>query len=332
MKKLLTVAIPAYNVEKYLMKTIPTFLRKDINEYIEILIVNDGSKDNTFKIAKHFENLYPSTIKAVDKENGGHGSTINKAIELATGKYFKVVDGDDWVDTLNFVKLVEYLKNNDNDVVLNSFNRVDVSQNKTIKVEAPNAEYNKKYIINDVPLENFNKFYQIHSITIKTSILKKIPQITENCFYVDQEYVVYPLPYVKTVMFLDFDVYQYQVGNQNQSVAIKNQQKNISMLEKVTMNLIKYEGNNQNIDFIEQIMSLRNANMIENVIRVYLSIGNDSKLSCEYFVKGVKENDVGSQIQNSLKRKDAILIFKSNNKLYSLLSLIERIGRKILNR
>lgn len=332
MKKLLTVAIPAYNVEKYLTKLIPTFLREDINKYTEILIINDGSKDETLKIAKHFEKLYPSTVKAIDKENGGHGSTINKAIEIATGKYFKVVDGDDWVDTINFIKLINYLKNSDSDVVLNPFNRVDLSQNKVTKVEAPNVTYNKKYLIDDVPLENFDKFYQIHSVTIKTDILKKIPRITEKCFYVDQEYVVYPFSFIKTITFLDYDVYQYQVGNQNQSVAIQNQQKNIAMLEKVTMNLIKYEESNQNIDFINQIMSLRNANMVGNVIRIYLSIGKDSKLLCEHFVKEVKENDVNNQIQDYLRRKDAILIFKSNNKLYSVLSLIERLGRKILNR
>ena len=332
MEKLLTVAIPAYNVEKYLMKTIPTFLEKDINEYIEILIVNDGSKDDTLKVAKHLEELYPSMVKAIDKENNGHGSAINKAIELATGKYFKVVDGEDWVNTKNFAKLINYLKTNDSDVVLNSFNRVDISQDKVRKIEAPNVEYDKKYSISDIPLENFDKFYQIHSITIKTNILRKIPSITENCFYVDQEYVVYPLLFVETITFLNYDVYQYQVGNQNQSVALKNQQKNIAMLEKVTLNLINYEENNQSSDFISKVMSLRNANMVGNVIRIYLSIGKVSRISCKNFVKEVKDKDISNQIQDFLKRKDAILIFKSNNKLYSILSLIERMGRKILNR
>lgn len=332
MKKILTIAIPAYNVEKYLKKTIPTFLDESINKYVQLLIVNDGSKDNTLKIAKQFEKEHPATIKVIDKENGGHGSTINEAIKFAIGKYFKVVDGDDWVNTSNLVKLVSYLKDSDSDVVLNSFNRVNLSQSKMVKITAPNVEYNKKYAIADVPLENFDKFYQIHSITIRTGILKKIPQITENCFYVDQEYVIYPLKFVKTMTFLNYDVYQYQVGNQNQSVAIQNQQKNVSMLEKVTLNLIDYEKNIRNLNFIKKIISLRNANMVGNVIRVYLSIGKKSKKTCKCFIEKVKEKDYDNQIQNALKKKDAILIVKSNNGLYSILSLVERIGRKLLNR
>ena len=107
MSKILTVVIPSYNVEQFLEKTVQSFLADEVIQDIEILIVNDGSKDRTKEIGQQFEEKYPQSIKLVDKENGGHGSTINKGLSIAAGKYFKVVDGDDWVDTQAFVNYVK---------------------------------------------------------------------------------------------------------------------------------------------------------------------------------------------------------------------------------
>ena len=94
--KYLSFVVPSYNASKYLDKVIPSLLVG--GDDVEIIVVNDGSKDNTLEIAKRYEALYPNIVKAVDKENGGHGSTINKALEIATGLYFKCVDADDWLE------------------------------------------------------------------------------------------------------------------------------------------------------------------------------------------------------------------------------------------
>ena len=97
--KILTISVAAYNVEKTLDKTLESFNDARVYNDLEVLIVDDGSKDNTKLVAQKYEKIAPQTFKYVEKENGGHGSTINKGISLATGKYFKVIDGDDWVDT-----------------------------------------------------------------------------------------------------------------------------------------------------------------------------------------------------------------------------------------
>ena len=94
--KYLSFVVPSYNASKYLDKVIPSLLVG--GDDVEIIVVNDGSKDNTLEIAKRYEELYPNIVKAIDKENGGHGSTINKALEIATGLYFKCVDADDWLE------------------------------------------------------------------------------------------------------------------------------------------------------------------------------------------------------------------------------------------
>ena len=106
MKKNLTISIAAYNVENYLEKTLDSLIIDNLDK-LEVLIVNDGSKDNTKKIAQKYCKKYPNSIKLIDKENGGYGSTINAGIKEATGKYFKQLDGDDWYNTENLNRLVE---------------------------------------------------------------------------------------------------------------------------------------------------------------------------------------------------------------------------------
>ena len=121
MSKILTVTIPSYNTEKYIDECLPYLIDERIISDIEILIVSDGSIDNTVSVAQKWADKYPDSIRVIDKENGGHGSTINRGILEATGKYFKVVDGDDWVVTENFVKLIEFLKGVDVDLINNPY-------------------------------------------------------------------------------------------------------------------------------------------------------------------------------------------------------------------
>ena len=93
--KLLSFAVPCYNSEAYMEKCIESLLKG--GEEVEILIIDDGSKDRTAEIADRYASQYPTIVKAIHKENGGHGSAVNTGIEHATGLYFKVVDSDDWV-------------------------------------------------------------------------------------------------------------------------------------------------------------------------------------------------------------------------------------------
>lgn len=99
MEKVLTVVIPSFNVEKYLRQTLESLRNEEILENVEVLIVDDGSTDDTAKIGREYEKRYPQTYRVISKTNGGHGSTINCGIEQSRGTFFKVVDGDDWVNT-----------------------------------------------------------------------------------------------------------------------------------------------------------------------------------------------------------------------------------------
>ena len=125
MEKILTITVPSYNVEKFLNQTLNSFIHDEILDDIEVLIVDDGSKDHTAEIGKEYEEKYPQSFRVISKENGGHGSTINRGIAEAKGRYFKVVDGDDWVNTEDFVRLIQKLKGCSADYVFTNYYEVN---------------------------------------------------------------------------------------------------------------------------------------------------------------------------------------------------------------
>ena len=120
--KLLSVSIAAYNVEQFLKQTLESFLVSDkLLEYLEVIIVSDGSSDHTVEIAREYEKKYPGCFVVVDKGNGGYGSTINSSLKIASGKYFKTLDGDDWVDTKGLEILLDFLKICEADLIISKF-------------------------------------------------------------------------------------------------------------------------------------------------------------------------------------------------------------------
>ena len=110
MEKILSISIAAYNIEKYICSTIESLINKDVIDKMEILIVSDGSTDNTVKIGKEYEKKYPGSIRVIEKKNGGWGSTVNTGIINAKGKYFKLIDGDDQAMTENLTEFIQYLE------------------------------------------------------------------------------------------------------------------------------------------------------------------------------------------------------------------------------
>lgn len=271
MQKVLTITIPSYNVEKYLKQTLDSFLSPEILEKVEVLIVDDGSKDRTAEIGKVYERQYPQTFRVISKENGGHGSTINRGIQEAKGTYFKVVDGDDWVDTEDFVKLVKALKNCTAQYVVTNYYEVnDVTGEKTP------VDYK---VLKEKEIWSFEeagkrKQIAMHALVIQTSILKENQiRLDEHCFYVDVEYVLYPIPYVETVQFLDLFVYMYRLAVMTQSVSLQGYQKHMQNHIDVILHLTDFfqeyakTGTEGKIDYIGK----RIAQMVGDQITVFMS-------------------------------------------------------------
>jgi len=183
----------------------------------------------------------------VTKPNGGHGSGINAGIQLCCGKYFKVVDSDDWVDRESFGHLVNYLRDTGADIVWSGFYWVYEDENapmeswkKKAEMLCPfeGAEYGRTYVFDGIAEKLYIK---MHNMTIRTRILQdnKI-RVDEKCFYVDTEYTIFPIPHVSTVAFLDEFVYMYRIGRTGQSMSREKMQKNEENMRRVLKSLLRF--------------------------------------------------------------------------------------------
>ena len=311
--KLLTVSIAAYNVEKYLPQILPTFLNTSILSDIEILLIDDGSRDKTAEIASTFEKAYPQTIKLVSKENGGHGSTINTAIKCAAGTYFKVVDGDDWVDTDAFCHFIEKLKRRDEDLILSPFNTVDDATGVVIgQMIYDELHENRTYSLDALKEIKL----AMHALTFKTSILRKIRPISEHCFYVDIEYILYPLPFVKSVAYIREPVYQYRFGREGQSMLAASMQKNREMHLRVTDNIIGlYKENGTNPQAYE-IIKKRLMELCETQMYIYynMPVSRETKMEADAFIKHIQKEI--PELCDKIQRKDIRILVMTKGKLY----------------
>ena len=245
--KLLSISVAAYNVQDFLEHGVKTILDSKYADKVEIIIVNDGSKDKTRNIGESLEKLTTKNgrhiVKFIDKENGGHGSTINSGIENATGKYFKLMDADDYYDTDEFDKLIEVLEGEDSDIVLTNYVEDLVSENKlNVKRLYKNLVPKHQYILDDLCYEGygFNEWGPLLSTsTFKTEMLKKADfKISEHCFYVDMELNSVAFMAAKTLTFYPLYLYRYYLGRAEQSVSAQSFIKNYKNHEHVLLRVL----------------------------------------------------------------------------------------------
>jgi len=312
--KILTIAVPAYNAEKYLTETMPSILAAKYRDLIDLVIVNDGSIDMTRKVAEEISQQYPEIVRVINKENGGHGSTINAGIREATGKYFKVVDGDDWVDSVALQNLLDFLKDHDADLIINPCNRVFMydNQRKKLLVElSPETKYGEVISYEDA-LKYMGELQQMHMTTYRTAILKENNiKISEKMFYVDNEYKIYPSIYLKTAIILKDVLYQYRLGREGQSVAPESLIKNRFMLEQVTLNCLTFfsQKNQQMLSILRGAINLRLNKMIHLRTKTAFLQENSQQAKTELkaFLNKVKKtnpdfyNNISTKLVNLLK-------------------------------
>ncbi len=220
--KLLSIAIPCYNSAAYMRKCIESLLPG--GEQVEIIIVDDGSKDETEAIADDYASKYPTIVKAIHQENGGHGEAVNTGLRHATGVYYKVVDSDDWVDGEAYKKILETLENlvtgsRTVDMLISNFvyEKQGARRKKVMsyRVCFPQEEI---FTWDDTRVMK-NAYILMHSVIYRTRLLKDCGlQLPSHTFYVDNIFVFQPLPSVKTLYYVNVNFYRYFIGREDQSV------------------------------------------------------------------------------------------------------------------
>ena len=250
--KLLSVAVPCYNSAAYMRRSIDTLLAG--GEEVEILIVNDGSKDDTAAIADEYAAAYPSRVKAVHKENGGHGDAVMSGLRAAEGIYFKVVDSDDWVDTQALAKVLDVLRThaeNQIDMLICNYvyDKEGVSHKHVVRYGNALPE-NRVMTWAEAGSFRMGQYILMHAAIYRRQMLIDCGlTLPKKTFYVDNLYVYNPLPHVNTFYYLNVDLYHYYIGRSDQSVNEKvmisriDQQLRVNrlMLESVDLSCVKPE-------------------------------------------------------------------------------------------
>lgn len=234
--KLLTLAVPTYNMEKYLARCLDSVLCEN-QDYLEVLVVNDGSKDRSSEIGHEYESKYPDVIRVIDKENGNYGSCVNRALSEAKGKYFRMLDADDWCDTQALNQWLEELKSCDADMLLTISEDRGENGELLTRMDAPQIVLpGKVYQMADfdgVKL-GYSYLFCSHIVTYKTEILHKIGlQLQHGISYTDNEYVYFPMNHCQTVVYYDLPIYQYFVGREGQTTDPKVMSKSVDQIMKV---------------------------------------------------------------------------------------------------
>ena len=239
----LTVAVPAYNVESYLARGLESYLDPRFVGKLEVVVVDDGSTDGTRALAEEFAARSHGVIRVISKKNGGHGSAVNAGLAEARGRYFRVVDGDDWVNTDGMAELLERLADLDCDLVVDKKREIDMASGEGRLFPLAKGVVTGRALDFSSVLTNGDTVFQImiHTLTARTDYLRGIGiSLLEHTFYEDYEYVVKASVPASTICYLDIEVYQYLVGNENQSVSQANYVRRWDDHDRVVMELLDY--------------------------------------------------------------------------------------------
>jgi glycosyltransferase involved in cell wall biosynthesis len=279
-EKVLTIAVPSYNMQDYLPRCLESLIVPEGMDEMEVLVVNDGSKDNTLFIAREYQQRYPNTFKAIDKPNGNWGSCVNVALKQASGKYFRMLDADDWFDTRGFLEYLLKLKKVDVDLVITDLS-IEYDNNKKSRFR----KAAKNNIIPDKIYEfknNDNTLLKLidvgmASATYQTKILRDIKlECTENIFYADLEYIFYTIKHIRTYMYINIILYRYYQMYAGRSTSYEGTIRNRNSLYIIIKNMLLYTRNhracvfqkkylkNALITYYHTILCLQNKNSKDN--------------------------------------------------------------------
>lgn len=221
--KLLSITVPCYNSQDYMKNCVDSLLEG--GDLVEILIVDDGSKDETAAIADAYAEKYPTIVKAIHQENGGHGEAVNTGLKNATGLYFKVVDSDDWVNKEAYLAILDKLREITGgpqtlDMMISNFvyEKQGAKRKKVMRYKNY-MPVDQMFTWKEMGRMPIGKYILMHSVIYRTGLLRDCElELPKHTFYVDNLFVYQPLPYVQNMYYMDVNFYRYFIGRDDQSV------------------------------------------------------------------------------------------------------------------
>ncbi len=251
MKKLLSIIIPTYNMEALLPRCLESLVKAQGAEpWLEALVVNDGSKDHSLEVARQWASVHSAVIRVIDKPNGNYGSTINAALPVATGKYVKILDSDDYFDTSVLSQFLSELndledKAKETDIIQTPFTNLGPKDLREVvrynTMGRQPYEYGRIYELDDVLKDGYIRFFLMHGLTYRTDLLRKIEyKQTEGISYTDTEWSCYPVFYAKSILFLNLNLYQYNLDRPGQTMDPKVIVRTLNQQTVLSDNMLAY--------------------------------------------------------------------------------------------
>ncbi len=289
--KTISFAIPCYNSAAYMDKCIESCLA--CGEDIEVIIVDDGStKDETPQKADEWQRRYPDIVKVVHQENGGHGAAVNAGLAAAEALYFKVVDSDDWLDADAMAEVMAYLRRqierrDATDLVVANYVYEKVFEDKRTAMRYRNVfPVGKEFGWRDIGHFSPSQYLLMHSVIYRTELLKDMGlALPEHCFYVDNIFVYVPLPHVKSVYYLDVDMYRYFIGREGQSVNEDVMYRRIDQQLRITRIMI------DSVDLPDAVAEKKLEHYMENYLSMMMCI-------CSTFLRMHKKEEDEAKLRD----------------------------------
>ena len=244
MSKLITFAVPCYNSAAYMDHCVRTLLTG--GDDIEIILVDDGStKDDTPAICDRYQAEYPDIVRAIHQENGGHGEGVNQGLRHAQGMYYKVVDSDDWLDEAALKAVLDKLRafagaEQPLDLFIANYVYEHVEDNTQKVMKYTNVfPEGRVFTWNEIGRFRPSQYLLMHSVIYRTEMLRACQlELPKHTFYVDNIFVYQPLPAVKSIYYMDVDLYRYFIGRADQSVNESVMVKRVDQQLRVTRHMI----------------------------------------------------------------------------------------------
>lgn len=242
MNKLLTIVVPVYKVEQYINKCLDSLiLPPELMSKIDVLIINDGTPDNSAELSREYVKKYPSVFRQIDKENGGHGSVWNMGVKEAYGKYTRFLDSDDWLENLDI--LIEKLEQTDADLVITP-TICHCENDELWTLEIKDMEFGKVYDANTFDWlgnRSHGNYIFHHSCTYKTEIFRQyLPLFLEKQPYDDVVLGAASIIGANSLVAYNFPLYHYLMDRPGQSISIEVQRRNVRASIKTQQHTIEF--------------------------------------------------------------------------------------------
>jgi len=253
--------------------------------------VDDGSKDATARIAREYEARFPEIFRVIRKENGGHGSAVNAALERAGGRYFRIVDADDWVHTENLARLLEILSSTDADMILDEKTEVDALSSEQTHFPFPESMPSGKIVpFEDIASNEYRYHMALHTMSVRRDTLQKHHvRLLEKTFYVDSQFITEATAFVRDALVLRLPIYYYRVGNASQSVHylnyVKRYEEHNRVVDACIHFLEKGEFDESRKEFVRHSVAL----LIHSQYKIALIFNPDRRMGREQ-AAGLREN------------------------------------------